>query len=213
MSAADRASSSRSGSLLPAQPFRLGPGAPHWTSEWKLAFFWGCTEASVPSGRWRPGLEVWGSAPEEERAGGTGEAWPKLQQPHGSKAVVRGPGWRTPRAAACDRGRHRKASEVPAAPVAWLPSVLVALPGWALGLPQRAKGPLYTPLPGGAAGRAGSVPSLTGRGGVEWGGAGCRGQDTHGGAQEPPHAASSSQPPEDTPERNTSLPEKLSLAR
>lgn len=152
MSAADRASSSRSGSLLPAQPFRLGPGAPHWTSEWKLAFFWGCTEASVPSGRWRPGLEVWGSAPEEERAGGTGEAWPKLQQPHGSKAVVRGPGWRTPRAAACDRGRHRKASEVPAAPVAWLPSVLVALPGWALGLPQRAKGPLYTPLPGGAAG-------------------------------------------------------------
>lgn len=32
------------------------------------------------------------------------------------------------------------------------------LPGWALGWPQRAGMPLYTPLPGGAAGRAGSVP-------------------------------------------------------
>lgn len=70
------------------RPFRLGPGAPHWTLEWKRAFSWGCTAASVPSSRWRLGLEVWGSAPEEEQASSPGEAWPRLQQPHGGKAGV-----------------------------------------------------------------------------------------------------------------------------
>ena len=35
----------------------------------KLAFSRGGTESSVPSGRWRPGREIWGSAPE-----GSGQA-------------------------------------------------------------------------------------------------------------------------------------------
>lgn len=52
------------------------------------------------------------------------------------------------------------------------------LPGWALGLPRRAGVPLCTPLPGSAAGRAGSVPGLK----HGWGRAGCRGQDPHGRA-------------------------------
>ena len=41
------------------------------------------------------------------------------------------------------------------------------LPGWAVGLPRRAGVPLCTPLPGSAAGRAGSGPGLTS--GMGWG--------------------------------------------
>lgn len=62
------------------------------------------------------------------------------------------------------------------------------LPGWAVGLPRRAGVPLCTPLPGSAAGRAGSGPGLT-SGMV---GAGGPDQDAEHGAQRPVHAASSS---------------------
>lgn len=149
--------SSRSRSLPRDQPLRWGPMVLRWTLEQKMALSAGRTEAAVPSGRRWPGLGVGGGAPEEEWAGSTGEAQPELLKPHGGEARARDPSWRTPRAAACGWRRRRGASEVPAAPVAWLPSVPLALPGWALGLPQRAGVPLYT-LPGSAAGWGPSSP-------------------------------------------------------
>lgn len=86
-----RGGSSRWGEVQKPKPtlwpaVRSGPGALHWTRRWKLAFSRGRTGASVPSGRWQPGLEA--CVPEEEQVGGTGEALPKLQQLRGGKAGI-----------------------------------------------------------------------------------------------------------------------------
>lgn len=55
---------------------------------WKLVLPWGCTEAAVPSGRWRPSLEAGGSAPKEVQVGGLGEAQSKLHQLHGGEERI-----------------------------------------------------------------------------------------------------------------------------
>ena len=73
------------------------------------------TEARQWSEALAGGLQ--GPQPEQEGVAVRGP-WPALSPPRPAVHLL----WFT-----CDQGRHRKASEVPAAPVAWLPSAPLAL--------------------------------------------------------------------------------------